>query len=1272
MTPTNKMSSQTVAGAKRWLSRSITSVEAIFDTVEMDMELLSVEMDTLVRRVTVLEDEHMKMLQSDSSLEEDDITKEVDAIHAYFQKANLLKAKYQKVLKSSSQKEDDGDARTTSSTRARKAIKLPTLKPQRFDGKASEWLEFEASFRLTIAEDEDLDDVARFLYLRSLLDGEPKRLIGGLPATNQNYDAAWKLLVDRYGDTEAIKDSLLDEIYKIKKVSVENTLLLKELIDDVGNKVAQLNGLGVDLHKEMGPLLIKIVRDRLPNSWKLEWNRRLQRSPEEKNFENFMQFLYDELKARKDESESESEDLVGSDSTASALLNRSKDTASREVREKRTLRCTFCSGDHFPSDCRKKMTVEQRWDIVKKNRCCFRCALPGHSAKFCRVSRQSLCKCKNRKQPPHVPNLCLHVTGDGGKREEGNVTGSVPEAPTNRDREDVNNSRAAGFLAKNPLILMRSVGLTAKGCKGHINSRALCDTGCSYTTISAKLAEKIGAKKLRTVTMDIESFGGVITSGKFDVVEFDVEGISGFGQEKIEALVGPPYLGGRLEIIPKSCLRLAKDKGCFPLADTCVDGSSEIDILIGEDFYDTIVTGPALPLGNKLKATPTKFGWMIHGKLHTTSRSAKNMISVAFRCQGQIRFDDFWKLEHLGIVPLEIGGAVAEKTRSEFIRENGKYFVTWPWKEGKAAELATNRELSIKRLESLLRRQSPEEFRRYDTEVNRLLEEGFIEKAPALSVTDTLVSYLAHRAVVKEDRETMKIRLVFDASAKSKGGLSLNECLEVGENQLPLLFGVLLRFRMGRIAICGDLAQAFLMMRLQEKERDVCRFFWIDSEGKLTEFRFTRVFFGSVCGPFLLGVVLNDLMDSFNADKKETVSEIKDNVYVDDMVLSVEDDKEAIRVWKDSKEIFASGGFELRKLKSNSSTVLNQLCGEQSSKDSTVLGVTWKAESDLLFPGKKFIQELETHTKRGVVSLLGQLYDPLGLLSPLILPLKLFIQELWLRKVPWDKTLCNDDLNRVSDILSSWKDVEKIELPRWVQSTKTDLNFIVVFTDASERAYAACAFLISQSKDKICSHLLCSKSRLAPPKSKGWTIPKLELMGALVGSRLGSTVAKELGLDPDSVLYFTDSKIVYHWANSDHRRWEVFISNRVREIKENGGKWHWCPGTENPADLPSRGCGVNSLLDNNLWWKGPKWLQETGVSKLPECSENDFVQLHSFLVCTPMRINPLLSSRKGFKETNLEFFGNTLDSFRCSNSDGNSAFCIWEKMSDFASSNSES
>ena len=169
--------------------------------------------------------------------------------------------------------------------------------------------------------------------------------------------------------------------------------------------------------------------------------------------------------------------------------------------------------------------------------------------------------------------------------------------------------------------------------------------------------------------------------------------------------------------------------------------------------------------------------------------------------------------------------------------------------------------------------------------------------------------YLPHHAVVRHDKTTTKLRVVYDASAKSDGP-SLNDCLHKGPKFNQLILDLLLRFRSYRIALTADVEKAFLMIAVNERDHDVLRFVWVDDitkdEPKLQIYRFTRVVFGVSSSPFLLNATVKFHLENFIESHKAVVERLLQSTYVDDIVSGADSEDEAFDLCAQAKELVVS------------------------------------------------------------------------------------------------------------------------------------------------------------------------------------------------------------------------------------------------------------------------------------------------------------------------------------------------------------------------------
>ncbi|GFS89015.1 integrase catalytic domain-containing protein [Trichonephila clavipes] len=440
------------------------------------------------------------------------------------------------------------------------------------------------------------------------------------------------------------------------------------------------------------------------------------------------------------------------------------------------------------------------------------------------------------------------------------------------------------------------------------------------------------------------------------------------------------------------------------------------------------------------------------------------------------------------------------------------------------------------------------------------------------------------------------MRIVFDASSHEDGQPSLNDCLWSGENLNPNIFHLIISFRLNTIAITADIEHAFLQISLRDEDRDAVRFLFPDIKSNQTDpykfqvYRFKRVMFGVNVSPFLLSATIKHHIENYREQYPAATEMLDTCLYVDDVISGADDISQALKVSKDAETIMKNASMKLRKWNSNDQTLMRTWEEEglethprhpdDSSKipSSKVLGIPWDVVHDYFTIDVKGLLQLDTSkpiTKRIVLQSAGKIYDPVGFLSPYTIRLKCLLQELWLRKLSWDDELPPD----IYAILDSSGDSSEVQ--------------IHTFSDASQKAYGAAAFLRVKHKDRVSVDLVTSKSRVAPLKRL--SLPRLELMGALLAARLAKEVKKILDQKCSTRAFFwTDSQVTLHWIKGPSHRWKPFVANRVREIQSltDPNSWFHCSGKDNPADLLTRGISVDALTTNSKWWNGSSFLRQ--------------------------------------------------------------------------------
>ena len=608
-------------------------------------------------------------------------------------------------------------------------------------------------------------------------------------------------------------------------------------------------------------------------------------------------------------------------------------------------------------------------------------------------------------------------------------------------------------------------------------------------------------------------------------------------------------------------------------------------------------------------------------------------------------------LETMGVEKEDTSATSAEhesavKQFQDSITFDGKcYSVKLCFKEN-SPRCSTNKntaKAAFFRLEKRLEKDK-ELYKMYKEAIQEAIDNEIVEHCD--EETSAEQYYLPHAPVLKEDSSTTKVRPVFNGSSKPKHGISLNETLLSGPPGNQDILTNLIKFRAKKIVIAGDVAKMFHCIKVHQEHRDLLRFFFRDKEDKLRTFRFTRVLFGLTCSSFLAQETMKHHAKQFQSTNPKAVDIIMNDSWVDDILTSLDSKEEAEKVIKEIIQLMEQGNFKVRKWISNSPDVLQAIPEElklddktkkvgkeeEVSKETKALGINWNTLMDEISVASPKIENDMPPTKRTLSSTIASIFDPLGLLIPFTVRGKLLLQETWkkdtkhlehiknskthkemqqARKKQWDAELSEQVKQDFTTWCQELQELKAFQIPRCLVTPDKECvsKEIHMFSDASPKAFAAVAYQRCFYKDgSKSSRIITAKSKVAPEDLKT-KLPRLELMGCLLASR----IAKKLKIAlPDivNVTFWTDSAISLHWIRAESAKLKLWVGNRVKEIQELTSKaaWKHIDGSQNPADFGTRGISALETINNKLWLQGPEWLSKAESDwpeeKFPWCEEH--------------------------------------------------------------------
>ena len=406
----------------------------------------------------------------------------------------------------------------------------------------------------------------------------------------------------------------------------------------------------------------------------------------------------------------------------------------------------------------------------------------------------------------------------------------------------------------------------------------------------------------------------------------------------------------------------------------------------------------------------------------------------------------------------------------------------------------------------------------------------------------------------------------------------------------------------------SDIEAMFYQVRVRRSDCNYLRFLWFpdgDLGKEPEEYQMLVHLFGGAsspsCANYALKKTAEDNKEAFDAF---TIDTVKRNFYVDDCLRSVETDSQAVHIAGQLRELLSKGGFHLTKWISNSNKLIDSVPESErapSTKDldfnknsgltERALGVQWDVLADTFTYTIAYKEK--PATRRGTLSITSSIYDPLGFVSPCILPAKAILQDLCRKGLGWDDQIPELSKKKWEAWLRELPKLEQFELPRCFKSpdfsdvTQRELHH---FSDASSQGYGAVSYLREiDATGKVHCSLITAKSRLAPLKAR--TIPRMELSAAVLATRLDRMIRQEV----DSSTFWTDSTCVLRYIENKDKRFQIFVANRVSAILDQSiaTQWRYVETSLNPADEASRGMTVDALISNERWTQGPPFLKQS-------------------------------------------------------------------------------
>ncbi|KAK0134388.1 hypothetical protein N1851_030045 [Merluccius polli] len=899
-----------------------------------------------------------------------------------------------------------------------------------FDGQVLEYKSFIHSFEHMIERKTD-NNRDRLQFLIQYTKGQAQRLVKSCEymSADRGYQRAKELLKENFGNEYKISCAYLEKVLSWTPMKSDDPNMLQDyamFLRSCCNAMEEMEYMQeLDTISNMRSIALKLPY-KLREKWRNKAYELQEQHRRRARILDLVSYIEKQARIAADPVFGDLQDQSAIRVKARSLVKShppkssgSSYAASISLAQKETKpepSCPLCSSKHVLDLCKEfaKKPHRDKLSFIKTKGICFGCLSIGHISKECK-KRLSCVVCKQA----HPSTLHIEIKGKATKEAE----------------------KPSGVIGS----------ASAELC-GHIGAG---DQECALPIVPVKVKAAKGSKALQVYALLDPGSSATFCS---------------------EELMTHLNLKGRKTHI---LLRTMNQEKSVP---THVVSGIEVSALDSDDFLplpDTFAQKEMPVTSNNIPRQEDLAQWAYLSKVKIPSICSKVELLIGTNAPNLI---EPWE-----VVNSQSGGPYAARTLLGWV-------VNGPLRNGTGSvKSVTVNRISVARLEELLISQYNQDF-----------SEVASEEKTEMSIEDKRFLEMANKAVLNDGHYNLKLpfrktdlqnsgvyhpkkkklRVVFDCAA-SYQGLSLNTKLLQGPDLTNSLIGVILRFRKEPVGIMSDIKSMFHQVRVAKSDVNCLRFLWWpqgDTSQAPKEHRMLVHIFGAVSSPsiatFALQKTASDNQTCFPPQVAET---IQHNFYVDDCAKSVAKESDAIQLVKDLTALCSKGGFQLTQWVSNRRTVLASIPKEHRAKDiktldldkdrlpiERALGLQWCVDSDNFQFNISLSQK--PHTRRGILSVISSIFDPLGFLAPLILPAKQLLQELCQRGFGWDEPLPQPVSEKWMEWTSSLERIKGFNVPRCLKpkdygvASRAELHH---FSDASESGYGAVSYIRQVNKQEV-------------------------------------------------------------------------------------------------------------------------------------------------------------------------------------------------------------
>ena len=1009
-----------------------------------------------------------------------------------------------------------------------------SLLPQRsimaFGGDPLQYVSFTRAFEHEI-ERKLSNETDKLFYLDQYTINEPNKLVKSCFHKPDGYSKAKEMLKKKYGDRYQIAEAYVKKAVEWPVVKADDASALSSLslfLIECCNVLNDLNYISeLDNTQNIKTILLKLPF-RLRDRWRIKVDQIMEGGGVVK-FNHLVDFIekqsrivsnpvYGDVVSPRDNVHKKHVNK-GSKESSTGRRNRSlatkvvspshdKNKSQHKAQDNKERSCAYCDGkNHDLAACWKLQEKENKYKIefLKSKGFCFGCLKKGsHISKNC--TKRLTCKKCNLNHP----TILHRDQNPGGKK-------STEDTEIRSAGSRCSPLDGAGAPAMVPVkVYSRQTGRT-------ILTYAFLDDGSNAVFCSERLRTQLGVsgKKTKLQVQTLLEDQRVNTRVLTDLEISDVDGQHTIQLPKVYTQDKMPV--SLEDVVTKQDIEQWSYLSHINLQDYKKE-SCEVGLLIGSNVPKATEPWEVIHSQNEGPyAYKTVLGWVVCGLKGKRTNITSNRILVKADLHQQLvnMYNHDFNERTVDDKPeksvedqrfLEIASSTIE-------HNNGHYEIGLPLKD-RNMKMPNNRARAEERAVRLRQKlkKNPAFHEEYKDFMEDMINNDYAEEVPSEDTSpEGCKWYIPHHGVHHPQKQ--KLCVVFDCSARYSG-TSLNEQLLQGPDLTSTLTGVLTRFRQDSVALMADIKAMFYQVRVPKCDRDYLRFLWWpqgDIQKPMKEYRMNVHLFGATSSPSCANFALRETAkEAESRYDKQVTDALYQNFYVDDCLISVATEQEAIKLAGDLRSICAEGGFKLTKWMSNNRAVIHSIPESYRSKEMAevdmdkedlpnerVLGMLWSPERDQF--GFQIAIKDRPPTRRGILSSVSSVYDPLGFIGPVVLTAKQILQDLCRQQYDWDDQIPHVHLTRWQEWLRDLPMLSEFGVERCLKPEnygRPDRVHIHHFCDASEAGYGVVSYMRMENDKGIHCSFLTSKARVAPIKQV--TIPRLELTAATIAVKVNT------------------------------------------------------------------------------------------------------------------------------------------------------------------------